>query len=271
MLWLALLILLYGYFEAQFITIRRDAVHLEGLPDSFHGFTIVHLSDLHVSCFGARERRLCRILRELDGDLVVFTGDYKARKRTGEQVVAETLQRVTRCIRSRFGVLGILGNKDNLGLVHEIDKAGIELLSGRIKRLTRGKESVWIAGVDAMPLQCIPRALLSVTSFIPNGAFKILLSHGPDVTPLARTLGYALILCGDTHGGQIRLPIIGPAVVKSDISRRYCRGIMREDSSVLCVSGGIGTCAFPLRLLCPPEVRLLTLLSKSDRREVART
>jgi predicted MPP superfamily phosphohydrolase len=264
MLWLALLILLYGYLEARFISVRRDVVHLEGLPTSFEGFTIIHLSDLHAAQFGARERRLCRILRELNGDLVVFTGDYKARKRMGEQTVMKVLDHITGCIRSRFGVLGVLGNKDGQGAGERIGRAGIELLSGRSRRLTLDGDSLWIAGIDSLPLHRIPKVLLSVTSSMPEGSFRILISHGPDVMPLARRLGYRLILCGDTHGGQIRLPLIGAVIVKSRVSRRYCRGLVREGSSLLCISAGIGTCGFPVRTLCPPEVRILTLASTTN-------
>ncbi len=263
MLWFALLIVIYSYFEAQFIRVRRDTVFVEGLPPSVGRFTIIHISDLHSSRFGAREKRLCKILGEIDGDLAVFTGDYKARKRTNEEAVAEILQRVSACTRTRFGNIGVLGNKDNPGMVEGVERAGIEILSNSVKRLTLGKDDLWIAGIDALPLREATRALLSVTSMMPEKSLRILLSHGPDVMRLARALGYAVILAGDTHGGQIRLPLIGAPYVKSRVSRRYCWGIIKEGDSVLCVSSGIGTSGFPLRLLCPPEVRVLTLRGKA--------
>jgi len=264
MLWLALLILLYCYFEAQSLRVRRDRVALEGLPRSFEGFTIVHLSDLHSTHPGRREKRLCGILRGIEGDLVAFTGDYKRRKSTNTRKVARVLQEISSCARPRFGKVGVLGNKDGLKMAEVVEKAGIELLSGRVKRLEVGKDALWIAGIEAPRFERAAEALLSVTSLLPEKSFRILLSHGPDVTPLAASLGYALILCGDTHGGQIRLPLIGAPVVKSKVSRRYCWGIVKEGGTVLCVSGGIGTCAYPLRLLCPPEVRILTLTARRD-------
>jgi len=266
MFWLALLIVIYSYLEAQFIKVRRNKVPLDNLPPSFDGFTIIHISDLHSSRFGVREKRLCRILRQTEGDMVVFTGDYKLRKTTNEQKVTEILRQIAGCTRPRFGMLGVLGNSDNEEMVEGIEKAGIEILSGGVKKLTLGEGNLWIAGIGDSPLLEATRALLSVTSLLPRDSrgFKILLSHSPDVMPLAGALGYALVLCGDTHGGQIRLPFIGPLVVKSEISRRYCWGIIREGSTVLCVSSGLGTRTFPLRLLCPPEVRVLTLVAKSD-------
>jgi len=265
MLWVALLILIYSYLEAQFVSVRRDTLFVKGLPPSFERFTIVHLSDLHCSGFGAREKRLCRILQQLNAELVVFTGDYKVRKSSNERNVAETLRPITGCIRPTFGTLGILGNKDNPRTAEGVEKAGIEILSGKVKRLSLGGDVLWIAGIDSLPLRRIAGALPSVTSLMPREGFRILLSHGPDVMPLARALGYSLVLCGDTHGGQIRLPFIGALMVKSRISRRYCHGLISEGDTVLCVSSGIGTSAFPLRLLCPPEVRILTLTAKNDR------
>jgi hypothetical protein len=189
----------------------------------------------------------------------VFAGDFKRRKATEEAPVAAVLKGIRRCVRSRLTPLAVLGNKDKAGMVAGIEAAGIEMLSDRAKRVTRGKDHIVLAGVDSMSLQRLPRALISVTREIPDGSLKILLSHGPDVARLADALGYDLVLCGDTHGGQIRLPLIGAPVVKSEISRRYCRGILREGNATLCISSGIGTCAFPFRLLCPPEVLILTL------------
>lgn len=259
MLWAALLLLLYGYFEAQAIRLRSKRIVLKRLPRAFEGFTIVLLSDLHTSSYGRREKRLCELLRTVEADLVVFAGDFKRRTATNDAPVAAALKEISRCLRSRLTPLAVLGNKDNAGMTAGIEDAGIDRLSGRAKRLTRQGETLWIAGVDSFNLQRLTRALISATSEIPDGSFKILLSHGPDVAPLANALGYDLILCGDTHGGQIRLPLIGAVDVKSEISRRYCRGILREGSATLCISAGIGTCAFPVRLLCPPEVLLLTL------------
>jgi predicted MPP superfamily phosphohydrolase len=260
MLWLALLVLLYTYFEARFVRIRRDRILLNGLPSAFNGLRIVHLSDLHCTFFGPMEKRLCRILRQIEGDLAIFTGDYKRRKSTREDGVIEALSRIAQCVKSPLGRIAILGNKDNPGLAQGIETADIEILSGKAKPLTVDGDILWIAGIDAMSLPKETRALISVTSSIPERTFKILLSHGPDIARLAEALGYSLILCGDTHGGQLRLPLLGAPVVKSAITRRYCRGIINEGRSVLCVSAGVGTSAFPFRLLCPPEVRVLTLV-----------
>jgi len=270
MLWVALLIVLYAYFETQGIKVCQDRISVHGLPAAFDGFSIVHISDLHSSGFGPREKRLCRLLRGVHADLFIFTGDYKRRKTTSELKVEKALREIARPIKSRLGMLGVLGNKDSWQTAKIVERAGIQLLSGRARRLVVGNDSVWMAGIDGLSLRRATRALISVTSQIPDGRFKVLLSHGPDVARLARALGYSLIFCGDTHGGQVRLPLIGALYVKSEVSRRYCRGIIREGSTVLCIHSGIGTCAFPLRFLCPPELRLLTLVPERDSRSRGR-
>jgi predicted MPP superfamily phosphohydrolase len=259
MLWVALLTGLYCYLEAKFIRLRSDTVVVENLPEGFEGLRIIHLSDLHCSGFGAQEKRLCRILRQVEGDLAVFTGDFKHRKSTDEERAGAAVRQIVKDVRARFGAVGVMGNKDSSEMSEEVERAGIEILSGKTKRLACGKEAVWIAGIDCVRVEENTRAVISVTNKMPEGEFKILLSHRPDVMPLARALGYALVLSGDTHGGQIRLPLVGAPKVKSRVSRRYLRGIIREGGTVLCVSTGIGTCAVPLRLLSPPEVRVLTL------------
>jgi len=91
------------------------------------------------------------------------------------------------------------------------------------------------------------------------GAFNVLLSHNPDVFPVAARQGYQLTIGGHTHGGQVRLEILHADLNVARFFTRYVDGLYRQGSSSIFVSRGIGTIAVPARFGAPPEVALLQL------------
>ncbi|MBC7856123.1 MAG: hypothetical protein IAF94_22055 [Pirellulaceae bacterium] len=91
----------------------------------------------------------------------------------------------------------------------------------------------------------------------------MLLSHSPDQLPWARANNFDLMLAGHTHGGQIRLPLIGALISPSKFGFRYAGGLYFEEPTLLHVSRGL--CGdHPIRLNCPPELPLLKLV-RGDR------
>ena len=96
----------------------------------------------------------------------------------------------------------------------------------------------------------------------PDRAFTLLLYHSPDLMPEAVELGIDLYLCGHTHGGQIRLPLLGAVLTSSDFWKRYEMGRYEEGKTTLYVSRGLGLeekGAPHARFLAPPEIILWTL------------
>jgi len=91
----------------------------------------------------------------------------------------------------------------------------------------------------------------------PTGAPTVLLSHNPDLLPTVPT-DVDLTLCGHTHGGQVRLPGIGPVVTSSAYGRRFASGFVRTPALGY-VSRGLGVGVLPIRWDCPPEVTVVTL------------
>jgi predicted MPP superfamily phosphohydrolase len=89
--------------------------------------------------------------------------------------------------------------------------------------------------------------------------FRVFVAHWPDYFPPASRAGFNLVLAGDTHGGQIRLPLVGAPVRKTTMPSRYAYGLVREGGATLYTTSGIGTRGVPLRLLCPPEIVVLEL------------
>jgi len=95
---------------------------------------------------------------------------------------------------------------------------------------------------------------------IPDSCYSILLSHTPDYVKEAEKAGVDLVVSGHTHGGQIRLPIIGAPIKRIALGRKYMQGLHRFGDTYLYVNRGIGTIHLPLRFQCPPEIAVIDLL-----------
>jgi predicted MPP superfamily phosphohydrolase len=91
---------------------------------------------------------------------------------------------------------------------------------------------------------------------VPSHGFKLLLSHAPDIAESAAHAGIHVQLSGHTHGGHLRLPLLGPFTLPR-YGKRYVIGEYQVDGLTLYVSRGLG--GAPLRLLCPPEATIITL------------
>jgi hypothetical protein len=94
--------------------------------------------------------------------------------------------------------------------------------------------------------------------------FGLAVMHSPDSAPEAIACGYRFVVAGHTHGGQIRLPLLGAIVTNSNLPRRVASGLFRLGDGLVHVSPGLGTSKFaPFRFLCPPEATLLELRRSS--------
>ncbi len=120
-----------------------------------------------------------------------------------------------------------------------------------------GNSTLNLAGVD---YQRTGRPYLTgAEQLIAPGAVNLLLSHNPDVFPVAARQGYALTVSGHTHGGQVRVEILGEDLNVARFYTPYVDGVYRKGAASLFVSRGLGTIGIPTRLGAPPEVALLRL------------
>jgi len=241
------------------VELTRLELPVPGLPAAFDGYQILHITDLHCgSLIPAREVR-ARLAAgsELTCDMVAFTGDA-ASGVGGLPAAAAALS----LLRPRDAAFAVLGNHDTwLGptLVREtLVEHGLRVLVNEHAAISRGGYSIYIAGVGNTAYS--DRDDLPVTlRGIPEGGIVVLLSHAPNIVlrPLAPRA--ALILAGHTHGGQLVLPLVGPLYVPSSLGRRYAAGLFGRPGGWLFINRGLGEMFPPVRLLCPPEIALVTL------------
>ncbi len=231
------------------------------VPRAFHGYTIAHLTDIHLDGSPRSEARLDRavdLVLEAAPDLVVCTGDYLTLLRPG---APEKLTAAFARLHAPDGIVSVMGNHDHrrgrVLTLHALAAAGVTDLNNRHITIVRGADSLHIAGVDSISRQRarLDRALAD----LPGDGMAILLAHEPDFADVAAAVGrFTLQLSGHTHGGQIRLPLLTEYNLPA-YGRRYLQGMHYVRGLWLWVSRGIGTTGLPVRLLAPPEVTIVTL------------
>jgi len=242
-------------FEPARPTLERVTMRLPTLPPELDGLRIAQITDAHVGLPQAAENLAWAIeqMRRERPDLIALTGDIAGLK-TG----ITPLPRLLGQLSAPLGVYAVPGNHDyweGLADVNAaLELAGIPLLMNQGLQLGWNGADFWLGGVDEIwdgrPDFAAARA------GAPDGAFAILLAHSPDVADDAAAHGFALQLSGHTHGGHLRLPLLGP-FARPRYGTRYVMGRYQVGAMALYVSRGLGGEA--LRLFCRPEATIFTL------------
>ncbi len=243
-----------------------------GLPAGAAPVRLLHISDLHMERTTRREGELLALVEAARPDLIVITGDYLNLSYNQDSHAVALVQNLLRRLQAPYGVFATLGSPP-VDLRHVVvplfegvptcllvDKwATVDLGDGRQLHLL-GLDCTHDRKRDAARLaELAPQA--------PPGGVRLLLYHSPELMPEARAHDIDLYLCGHTHGGQVRLPLIGPIVTSSQLGRRYVMGHYEEAGTHLYVSRGVGLeglSAPRVRFLSPPEVTLFTLRPRSS-------
>jgi len=245
-----------GEYNARNAVVHRLRLAFDSLPPALCGFTILHLSDLHADGLPGLTESIAERLHALQADLCVLTGDYRYRTRGSCHDVYPNMEKILASVNARHGIVGVLGNHDAAELVPRFERLGVTMLVNQALELRRDGGSIWLVGLDDphyYGCDDLPGALRGV----PEGAFKVLLVHTPELLAEAEASGVDLYLCGHTHGGQICVPFIGPLITGAHCPRRYTHGAWRYKRMQGYTSAGVGVSAVPVRFWCPPEIVLI--------------
>jgi len=245
--------------RANYLTPRVVEHHwrLPRLPISFSGFRLLQLTDLHLDLDPDFTPALIEILRDVEYDAVVITGDFRSSGHEEHGASFEATRKLIRCLKTpRFG---ILGNHDFIELASELESAGLPILLNEVTCLARGTDQLWIAGIDDSHFYQT-HDLERVNAALPPGACTILLAHTPEIAQELIPDRFDLVLSGHTHGGQLCLP--GGRwlhVPVHNLKPEFIKGPWRVGTTQGYTSPGTGGCGLPARINCPGELTIHVL------------
>lgn len=239
------------------------------LPQSFDGYRIAHVSDLHNAEMGKDNKKLLTMLRDADPDMIAITGDLVDSRNTGIEVALQFVREAVKIAPCYY----VTGNHE--ARVSEYDKlkagmetAGVTVLEDAKTEISLEGEAITLIGVNDPSYQT--DYLFGDSETVMNtklkelhaehDGFTILLSHRPELFDTYADHGMDLVLSGHAHGGQFRLPFIGGLVAPNQgLFPEYDAGIYTEDNTNMLVSRGVGNSILPFRINNRPEVILIEL------------
>ena len=250
-----------GHKNAQKIRILTNPVSLQHLPPAFHGFSILHISDLHADLNPDAMRRLAHIVPGLDYDICVLTGDFRGQTFGPFDSAMDSLRRLRDQLHGP--VYAVLGNHDSVRMLPAIEAMDIRMLMNESVTLARESHQIHLAGVDDAHYYRADNVQQAAAA-IPPEAVSILLSHTPEIYRQAAHAGFSLMLSGHTHGGQICLPPSIPILLDASLPRSMASGSWTYSSLAGYTSVGVGCSIAPVRFNCLPEIPIRRLVSPND-------
>jgi predicted MPP superfamily phosphohydrolase len=239
----------------------EQALPLPDLPAAWEGARVIHLSDLHYGDPRSRQlfRWMVRTVNELEPDLIVITGDFVLRRASETGPCARYVAK----LKAKHGILATLGDHDidaktrkvRAGLVEGLQEVGVRMLFNDALELPGGLR---VAGICPFTQQVQRGNLDLALRALGGGMPHLLLAHSPDIIVQAREREVPMVLCGHTHGGQVVLPLLGPPVTHTNVSRRYASGWSASTATRMYTSRGLAS-HYSLRFRCRPEITVFTL------------
>lgn len=268
---LLLLAVLVGWivWDNNRITVTEYTIKDNEIPESFSGYRIVQISDLHNAEFGSENELLLNNIRLLQPDIIVLTGDLIDSYHTDVDISLAFVRQAVQIAPTYY----VFGNHEvRIPDVYRRLKAGMEdagvVILDESILLKRDSEVLALVGVPdpsafGVDSQAYTKAIDSLLEerISDRSHYSVLLCHRPEVFDAFVENGVDLVFTGHTHGGQIRLPLIG-AVFAPDqgLFPAYDAGIFTKEDTTMIISRGLGNSSFPFRIDCPPEIVVATLM-----------
>ncbi len=250
-----------GERNARAFQIREMDFAFDDLPPAFEGYTILHLTDLHVGHPAGLLPLAAKELSFLKPDLVVMTGDYQTRGLPSAALTAGELSYLVSAITSKDGWLAILGNHDRSDLAEALEGLGVRVLINEAVDINRRDDSLRFVGVD--DVHCFYTSDAPATLDKHSEGFRIALVHSADLASHAANAGYHLYLSGHSHGGQVCLPGGKPLLTSLDAHRDLAAGRWKLKEMSGYTNRGLGAQFPPVRFNCPAEAVIIRLRQTS--------
>lgn len=266
---IALVFLVFFIWQNNHIVTNKINYKNNKIPKSFHGYTIVQISDLHNKRFGKNQIRLLNKIEEASPDIIVITGDLIDRRKYNLDIAMEFIEGASKISPIYY----VPGNHEAWsGEYDSIKKhlleAGVHLLEDKKIEIEKEGSKIEILGIkdpafltynylDGTDLSDLEKALEGMAD---ENTFQILLSHKPQFFNLYQKEAIDLIFTGHAHGGQFRIPFVGGLVAPDQgFFPKYTSGSHTIDKSTMIVNRGLGNSIIPIRIFNRPEIIKLVL------------
>jgi len=256
---------LFEAYAARYVNPYKPVLERVSIPvpadhPGLAGLRIGFITDTHVGPFISADdlQRATDLIAAEQPDLILLGGDYVSES---ARYTADAVEVIRHLIDAApLGGYAVLGNHDlsvsSTRVREALVAAGIPVLRNDATSVAYGGDQLWIAGIDETLLG-EPRPAETFAQ-VPPSAAALALWHEPQFAEEAAEHGAFLQLSGHTHGGQIRIPGVGPIGLPVH-GKRYVMGLEYASGMPVYTARGVGVYRPPLRFNCPPEVTLVTL------------
>lgn len=259
------------------IVVTTIEIESERLPESFDGYRIAHVSDLHNDEFGEDNGKLLALIEDMQPDMIAITGDLLDSRRTSGKKALNFAQGAVQIAPCYY----VTGNHESRieeeygQLEKAMEEAGVIVLRNEKLVLEKDGSGIVVAGIDdprfvlssdrlAKMENVIGNVLAGLLKDVPEEQFTFLLSHRPELFELYCEYDFDLVLSGHVHGGQFRIPGIGGVIGPGQgILPDYDAGLYSRDNTDMVLSRGLGQSIVPFRINNPPELVMITLKSEA--------
>lgn len=236
------------------LTLTEYSISNPRIPDSYDGYRIAVVSDLHAERFGADQGDLIAMLLASDCDLICFIGDLVSFNTADFSPVWELIDSLPGIPMVYAAGNNELSMNQYEDFLSELRSRGVTVLDEDVLPIDNGADRILIHGYPFRDSRqfggCLPVS--------EKGFYNILLYHDPYCFQEAAALDYDLMLSGHIHGGVVRLPLLGSPLEWLNMEP-YTRGLYTGRAATLIVSGGLGSNSVLPRFFSAPEVVLVTL------------
>lgn len=260
--------------EPRMLAVRQGEVAAPQWPAGHAPLRAALVADLHVGSLWNGTENLARVVAAVNAqapDIVLLLGDFVTTGTlAGPFVAPDAIADVLAGLDAKLGVYAVLGNHDwdfdGPRVRRALEGAGIAVLEDEVALVTRPGGDFALAGVpdDTTRDPDVAATLSKVPAGARDGLPVIVVTHDPAVFADVPDSRVAATFAGHTHGGQVRLPLIGSPVTPGRAPSRWAFGHVVEGGRHLYVSGGVGTSILPLRFNMPPGVEIVTVRARTQ-------
>lgn len=272
---------IFFIWQNNSITINEISFKNNTIPESFNGYKILQISDLHNKEFGSKQSKILSQIEKINPDIIVVTGDLIDSNHTNIDVAMNLIKGAIKVAPIYY----VSGNHEAWSgsyseLKSKLENSGVVVLDGeKIQVFNNNKNS---SKSDNSNKDYINLIGLSDPSFTDSDLskndssvetenllntltensnnFKILLSHRPELFKIYSNSNVDLVFSGHAHGGQFRLPFIGGLIApEQGFFPRLTEGIHWDNNTSMVISRGLGNSIIPIRIFNRPELVVVTL------------